>query len=235
MNCQDYDQRLGDYSDGTLDATTRAGVELHLHGCARCQAVVSDFEAIRSMARALERPIPSPHVWQHIADATARRSRRSWWSTAGWQPALASATTVLLATGLWWIGAQLSDTVGTADRAAIVTMEGFEAGDPDVDPDVEAQYTTAIARLEQITSAERSALDLETAYVLDAGLTVIDEAIVESRAALETQPDSELAQDSLLDAMGRKVAVLQEMLALIGETRQGTLAPAVGILPELNP
>ena len=230
MNCQDYDQRLGDYSDGTLDATTRAGVELHLHGCARCQAIVSDFEAIRSMARALERPTPSPHVWQHIADATARRSRRSWWSVAGWQPALASATTVLLATGLWWIGAQLSDTVGI-DRAAIVTMEGFEAGESDV----EAQYTTAIARLEQITSAERSALDLETAYGLDAGLTVIDEAIVESRAALETQPDSELAQDSLLDAMGRKVAVLQEMLALIGETRQGTLAPAVGILPELNP
>jgi hypothetical protein len=227
MNCQDYNQWLGDYSDGTLDATTRGGVDVHLHGCARCRAIVSDFEAIRSMVRTLERPTPRPQVWQHIADATARRSRRSWWSLAGWQPALASAMAALLATGLWWVGARLSDSAGTADRVAIVATEGFEAGQLGV----ESHYTTAIARLEEITSAERSALDLETAYVLDAGLTVIDQAIVESRAALETQPESRLAQDSLFEALRHKVAVLQDMLALISEMRQGDQS----ILSELNP
>jgi hypothetical protein len=90
---------------------------------------------------------------------------------------------------------------------------------------------TAIARLEQIAIDERSALDQETAYVLDAGLNVIDEAIVESRAALEMQPDSELAQDILFDALRRKVVVLQDMLVLIGEMREG----GQGMLSEQNP
>jgi hypothetical protein len=233
MNCKDYEERLGDYIDGALDAATRAGVDAHLDACALCRAIASDFAAIHAMSRDLEPLAPGPHVWQNIAAATSRPSPRWWWHApfGGWQPVLASAMAVVLATGLWWIGARLSDTAGTADRVAIMATEGFEAGQQGV----EAQYTTAIARLEEITSAERSALDQETAYVLEAGLTVIDEAIVESRAALETQPDSELAQDSLLDALGRKVAVLQEMLALIGETRQATLDPVARILPELNP
>src|SRR5688572_32822338 len=187
MNCKDYEDRLGDYVDGTLDATSRASVEAHLNTCVRCRAVVSDFAAIHSMSRALEPLAPGPQVWQTIAAATASR-RRAWLPVGpfpGWQPVLASAMAVMLAAGLWWIGARLSDAAGSVDRTASVATERFDAGQQDV----EAQYTMAIARLEQIATAERSALDQDTAYVLDAGLTVIDEAIDESRAALETQPD----------------------------------------------
>ena len=237
MNCQEYDLQLGDYSDGTLDALLRADVDVHLLGCARCRAIVSDFRAISSMVQALEPPTPSPQVWQHIAGATARRSRRSWWALTGWQPALGSAMAVLLATGLWWVGARLSDGAGSGSAGvALVATDGFDAEQGVLNPaeQVEAQYTSAIARLEQITSADRSALDLETAYVLDAGLTVINEAIVESRAALETEPENRLAQDSLFDALRHKVTVLQEMLALIRETRNENQDAAARILPELN-
>jgi len=230
MNCQDYEDRLGDYVDGTLDAPSRASVEAHLDACVRCRAVVSDFAAIHAMSRALEPLAPGPQVWQRIAASTSGSRGRSWWPAApfaGWQPVLASAMAVMLAAGLWWIGARLSDAAGSVDRTASVATERFDAGQQDV----EAQYTMAIARLEQIATAERSALDQDTAYVLDAGLTVIDEAIDESRAALETQPDSELAQEILFEALQRKVGVLQDMLALISEMRQGNQS----ILPELNP
>ena len=91
-----------------------------------------------------------------------------------------------------------------------------------------------MSRLEQATSADRSALDPETADALDAGLTVIDEAIGESRAALQTQPESELAQVSLFEALRRKVSLLQDMLALINEMRQGNQDGAARIMSELN-
>jgi anti-sigma factor RsiW len=230
MNCQDYEDRLGDYVDGTLDAASRARVESHLDACVACRAVVSDFTAIHAISRALEPLAPGPEVWQKIAAATAGSQRRSWWSIApfgGWHPVLASAMAVMLAAGLWWIGARLSDAAGAVDRTAFVLTEGFDAGQQGA----EAEYVTAIARLEQIAIDERSALDQETAYVLDAGLNVIDEAIVESRAALEIQPDSELAQDILFDALRRKVVVLQDMLVLIGEMREG----GQGMLSEQNP
>ena len=230
MNCQDYDDRLGDYVDGTLDATSRASVAAHLDACVRCRAVVSDFAAIHAMSRALEPLTPGPQVWQKIAAATSGSGRRSWWAVApftGWQPVLASAMAVMLAAGLWWIGARLSDAAGSIDRPAIAVTEEFDAGQEGA----EAQYTMAIARLEQVATAERAALDQDTADVLDAGLTVIDEAIVESRAALETQPDSELAQDILFDALRRKVVVLQDMVALISEMRQGNQS----MPSELNP
>jgi hypothetical protein len=63
---------------------------------------------------------------------------------------------------------------------------------------------------------------------------VIDEAITESRAALHTEPQSESAQESLFAALRRKVALLQEMLALINEMRKGNQEGAARILSEIN-
>ena len=237
MNCQDYEDQLGDYIDGTLAATLRAEVEAHLHACAPCRLVVEDFQAIRAMTRELEPLTPSPRVWQAIAAATAGPPHPRWWSRpsfAAWQPALASAMAVVVGTGLWWIGGALSDAAGSDRFAAVATTASASSGlDADTQA-VEADYAMAIVRLEQIAGAERSALDQETMFVLDAGLTVIDDAIDESRMALETEPESSVAQDSLFAALRRKVAVLQEMLALINETRQGN-EDAAGMRSELNP
>jgi hypothetical protein len=63
---------------------------------------------------------------------------------------------------------------------------------------------------------------------------VIDEAINESRAALQSEPQSETAQESLFVALRRKVALLQEMLALINEMREGDQDGAARILSEIN-
>ena len=63
---------------------------------------------------------------------------------------------------------------------------------------------------------------------------MIDEAITESRAALRSEPQSESAQVSLFAALRRKVALLQEMLALINEMRKGNQDGAARILSEIN-
>jgi len=64
------------------------------------------------------------------------------------------------------------------------------------------------------------------AAVLQKNLTVIDQAISESRAALKTQPSSTNAQDGLFDALRTKVALLQQTVELINEMRKGNQAEA---------
>ena len=96
------------------------------------------------------------------------------------------------------------------------------------------QYTNAIAGLESITKSEQSALDMETADVLKANLTVIDGAITESRAALQTEPDNPMAQESLFDALRSKLELLQDVVSLINEMRKGNPEGAARIVSGLN-
>ena len=62
--------------------------------------------------------------------------------------------------------------------------------------------------------------------MLQKNLTVIDQAITESRAALQTQPSNTNAQDGLFDALRTKVALLQQTVELINEMRKGNQAEA---------
>lgn len=236
MNCDTYAEQLGDYVDGTLADAERLRVEAHLSACARCRAVVSDFDAIRSVAASLEPHAPPPHVWQQLSAATAR-SRRPWSLLGGslfrWQAAASAAMSLLLATGLWWMGTRLS----TVTRPDVPSASAGPSAPFLVDAShavTEQQYTQAIATLEQITSVERAVLDPDTAEVLETGIILIDDAIAESRAALDTNPDSEVAQESFFQGLHRKVALLQQTLSLINEMRKGNEDGAARIISELN-
>jgi hypothetical protein len=237
MTCQAHERRIGDYIDGTLAAADRAAVEAHLAACAPCRALAADLESVQAMARALEPLAPPPHVWTRIA-ASAERAPQRWWrlpaSIVGWQPVAAMAMAALLTTGLWWVGDRL---MPLSPRSTIAVASAGDPGGALIAPAhqaAEQQYTLAIAQLEEITTAEQSALDADTADVLQAGLTVIDDAIVESRAALETEPESEVAQESLFQALRHKVDLLQMTLALINEMRKANPDAAARIVSESN-
>ena len=69
-------------------------------------------------------------------------------------------------------------------------------------------------------------LDPQVAAVLQKNLTVIDQAVTESREALRSQPSSSNAQNGLFDALRTKVALLQQTVELINEMRKGNQAEA---------
>jgi hypothetical protein len=245
MNCEHYALAIGDYVDGALqasgDARAHAELEAHLAGCERCRALVEDLRAIRTTARTLEPYVPSPGLWTKVAAGIEVRARRSWWSGLTEWPAgrLAFvAAALLLAVGV--AGALLlQDAPAPQTASAGPGLEVTDAvpADESVDTQMktaEAEYTEAIAGLEVITNAGGEELDADTADVLQANLTVIDEAIGESRAALETEPTSDLAQESLFEALRVKVALLQDTVALINEMRKGNQEAAARIVGELN-
>jgi len=237
MNCQAYDEQLGDFVDGTLAAAALPEVEAHLATCARCRAVVADFRTMRSMTLALEPHLPPPHVWAKLSSKIeAAPARWAFLPRTGfaWQPLAATAMAVVLTTGLWWVGGRLA--LGAPGRVAAGPASAAQTAavlNPELQV-AEQHLTTAITGLEQITNTQRTALDPETADVLQVNLSLIDNAIGESRAALKTEPENDLAQESLFEALRSKLALLQDTLALINEMRKGNPEGAARIVSGLN-
>jgi anti-sigma factor RsiW len=229
MNCASYEQDLGAYIDGAPDTT--GALDAHLAECARCRALAADLRAIRTAARTLPPPAPPSRVWAQMS-AAVRESRRGVpfqrvWSYAITRP-IASAAAAAAVLVLVWVGTTLAPLAPPSDIARMDPL-------PAEVRMAEEQITTAIHGLEQIAHAEAEALDPETHDVIQVNLTVIDQAIGESRAALEAEPSNDLALESLFDALRSKLMLLQDMVVLINEMRKGNQEEAARIASELNP
>src|SRR5262245_20758951 len=238
---------INDYADDALPPAERAEVERHLAGCAECRALIDDLREIRRAARSLEPRDPPVRAWTRIEraiqlEATARAeagSRTSRITTSRLWLGLAAAAVLILATA---VGVRFLPRGGqpTAPAGSGASASGSASASAQASSDAaqieaelrqaEAHYEKAIQGLEQIANAEKGALDPQTAATLQKNLTVIDQAISESRAALRAEPTSEPAQMSLIDSFKTKMALLQDTVALINDMRRGNEAGAARIV-----
>jgi hypothetical protein len=167
--------------------------------------LLNDLRDIRQTAATLERHEPSPHLRQAIApqlmDPSAPRR-------VAWMPlAMAASVLLVLGTAGWlYFAAHRSATSDSTAQLASAASELQLA---------EQHYENAIAALEKLTSDKQNKLDPQVAEAIAHSLNTIDRAIGDSRAALKAQPDSIVAQTSLLEALRMKVALLQETVSLM--------------------
>jgi hypothetical protein len=246
MNCEPYGDLLDDYVDGVRASDHRsderfAAFEQHLAGCTRCQALVADLTSIRLAASTLDEHIPPPRLWARIASSIDEPQRQPWWqrqlggSFSAWVPAAVAASIALLLVAGGW-NAWQQRRVETPQQVAALQpdAESIPPGPkgPGLPIPAEQHYEEAIAGLQRLAQAQNGALDPETRAVLTKNLAVIDRAIDESRAALDQEPASALAQESLLEALETKVALLQETVALATDT--GGPEETAGAARELN-
>ena len=241
MNCEDLNEALVDLVDGRLEGAGQRAVERHLEGCQNCRALVEDLRSIRAAAFMLDRREPKAETWSKAAgrrrcgacaaraparDAARPRSAGASTGPCGWAPQQRSilATVIGLMPLMNRPESAHDDTAQDAagDPAAEVTVESvtaeFEAA--------EKHYQKAIDDLQTIANKDTGELDPQVAAVLQKNLTVIDQAITESRDALRSQPSSANAQNGLFDALRSKVALLQQTVELINEMRKGNQAEA---------
>ncbi len=246
MNCADLQTDvLVDLVDGRLDGAEQRGVERHLDACAQCRALVEDLRSIRAAAFMLDRHEPKAATWASLQAAIAAEpapkrpcarhepgSPQSAvaWRSANWPVWLGAAAALILATVIGLMPLMNRAPAPHDDSAAAeaagadaeVTVESvtaeFEAA--------EKHYQKAIDDLQTIANKDTGELDPQVASVLQKNLTVIDQAITESRAALKSQPASSNAQNGLFDALRTKVALLQQTVELINEMRKGNQAEA---------
>jgi hypothetical protein len=227
----------------------------HLASCASCGGTLKDLEALGQAARSLPAPPLPPAAWHRIA---ARLSREPGFphesGASGWHARLgpswtwlAAAAAMVLLVGaflLWmgrgWPGPGFAPGGGPGVGGA-GTAAGSNGAPGDLVLSIEQElqlaaehYEKAIAGLEQVASASDSPVDPEVMATMRRNLALIDGAIDESRQALKTQPESRVAQRSLLDAFRRKVELLQDTLALMNEMRKGNEVGAARIVEGLG-
>jgi hypothetical protein len=241
MSCQDFEQAIHELADGTLDEAGRRRLDAHLATCAACRAFTDDVRAIRRAAGALETPAPPPSVWPRLAEQIGERgapkASAGWPMTARW---LAVAATLVVAVGaaLVFIRSSPTPPPPAPSPAGPVTPVSAGNASPDefvqgVETELQAaqrHYENALANLEQMAKNGRPGVDSQVAQTLRTNVALVDRAIQDSRAALRTDPQSEPARESLFEALRRKVALLQDTIALVNEMRKGNQAGAAAIV-----
>ena len=248
MTCDRVMPLLSEHVDRTLPASAVADVEHHLEQCSECRALLADLQAIRQAATTLDRLTPAASVWDRVAaeiSATPQRAefptppQRIVFETAR-QPrfALAAAAVLLLSTivGLWMReGIRTATPVPAEDQTAATTeAAGGTSADNDIVRAAERDYEQAIMGLEQVTQAEGHTLDPAIATALNQNIAIVDRAIGDAREAVGTDPEDDELRAGLLDAFRSKLELLEQMVLLINEMRQGDQAGAAEIVGNLN-
>ncbi len=200
MTCQDVDQQLDAYIDGTLAAGERATVDAHLTECTACRAAVEKMRGLLAESRALPREIqPSRDLWADIAPRLAPRAqppaewRRRVRSPAG----LAAAAVLLIAVG-GAIGVSASRWLQPATDAAFTSAR--------------ARYATAAAMLAEQLAADPALLAATTRRVIAQDLGILDAAISEAETALAADPRNAALEQILLKREQQRIDLLERAL-----------------------
>jgi hypothetical protein len=246
MSCTNKRNAIQELVDGTIVPIRRAELQQHLNVCEACRQFAADMQRIRDLAGSLDRPAPPDGVWLQIAGRLRQDGRV--------QPALpVERPAPRHGYALLAIAAALVVAVG-ASLLVLFPMLGPPAADSPAAPGqsgggtvvetvrsveddfrlAEQHLQSGIAKLEEAARADDAAIDPQTAATLKKNLEVIDQAIAESRAALNSEPQSTIARDSLFQALRRKVDLLQDTIALMNEMRKGDAAGAAQIVEGLN-
>lgn len=233
---------------GTLDRAGAAALDAHLATCAVCRAALEDALRLQSELRLIGTEGPAPRTWDRIATrlaadpeferaasralADAQGPRRDW----RW---VALAAMLLLVVGSSLFVLRRSLGPATPSPAASVAGDrtpgaAAPAGTEELVSAIEGEldlaakhYENAIAGLEKVASESETPIDPTVVATVRTNLEIIDQAITDSRQALRSDPSSQIAQESLFDAFRRKVALLQDTIALMNDLRRTTPSRAV--------
>jgi hypothetical protein len=237
MTCADAESLLQDRLDGPLGPDDAASLAAHLGGCAACRDLDADLALIHEASAQLDRPIVPAHAWPALAaqlekeglmrppSASAAVTPKSPWITYAWMAVAATLLAGIGAALVWRAGERVAPPVREAAAPAPGTPGNAAARKAVEAIEIELRlaaehYEKAIASLEALAAEDRTRLDPAVAQVVERNLVLIDRAIADSRTALQGQPGSLLAQESLFDAYRRKVSLLQDLIAMASEAKR---------------
>jgi hypothetical protein len=223
--------------DGTLGPIRRAELELHLEGCDGCRALAADLQAIARSARSLDVLEPPEHVWKSIAGRLRTERGMTGPSSALGRhrsmAMLAIAAALVLAVGasLFMLRTPVPPPTTATTQPTGEPGAGNAASEDPVQGVVKKLAVTETAFQDLVNASEATnTVDPKTAAALKKNLLVMNEAINETRKALDADPQSAPARASLYEVLKQKIQFLQETIALMNELRQGDAAGAAEIV-----
>jgi hypothetical protein len=192
--------------------------ERHRSDCAACQTLWAELESISAEAARLPQLTPSRDLWSGIEariSGSAPRAARPFYSSQAFRLAIAASLLVTVSSAVTW---RLATSSAPTDAVAALPV-----GDGEV---VESalhlasfnasvsQMDREIAALQAIVTERRSELEPQTVTVLETNLRLIDQAIAESRAALEADPASQFLATQFTRAYTSKLTLLRDAATL---------------------
>ncbi|MGH7648981.1 MAG: zf-HC2 domain-containing protein [Gemmatimonadaceae bacterium] len=199
-------------------------------------SALPDLEPSRDLWPAIAQRIEAPVV--ALPDAASRRGQRS--SVRPWYLApasLAAAAAVLIAAtaSVTLLATRTGRTPAPAGvLAANDRTPAAQSTDAQLDipapaartvagtrpnaASVQEVYANEIAELDSIVRGRRSHLDTATVAVIEKNLRIIDEAIAQSRVALERDPNSGFLHHQLNDVLNQKIVLLRTVALLPART-----------------
>jgi len=232
MNCTQSREAIQELLDGTLGPIRTAELEQHLDACPACRALAGDLRRIQDAAASLQSPPPPDHVWLQIAGRLRQEGR------VHDRPAPAASSShqyvwlALAAALVLAVGGSLVVLLPRGGAQPPPAVAGNPAPNDPVQSGVEKLrqaeqlLQSGIAELKQGMGSGQQALPVAAAATLDRNLQILDQAIADSSAALQAEPQNVAARNSLFDALQRKISLLQDTIALMNEMRKGNAAGA---------
>jgi Putative zinc-finger len=243
MRCGRFREVIQELVDGTLGPIRAAELQQHLDECPSCRALANDLRRIRDAAGALDNLQPRDHVWLQIAGRLRQEGR------VQDQPApppsrahqyvwLGIAAALLLTVGASLLmllprGDQNPTTAAVTPPGNAAPVDPVQSGVEDLRK-AEQLLQSGIKKLKDGMGSGEQALPLAAAATLDRNLQILDQAIAESSAAVQQEPQNVAARNSLFDALQRKISLLQDTIALMNEMRKGNAAGAAQLAEGIN-
>lgn len=201
--------QLNDYLDGVLGAVEASALEAHLRQCAECSAELDSLRAVVARVQALPRAVrPERELLPDIRGTIERdriielpaTRRRVLWSLRA--PLAAAALLLIVLTTVFTreVASKKQRLAGPGGNAVLVSSELRS---------LEEKYVSAIAELQTLLSEQSSGLSPQTQRLLQENLRAIDQAIRESRAAVQQDPGNEMVNGMLRAAYEKKLDVLR--------------------------
>ena len=206
--------QLNDYLDGALTPMEAGALEVHLHSCASCRAELDALRALVAQVHTLPRGIrPERDLLADIRGTIDRERivelpttrRRVLWSMRG--QLAAAAILLIMTTAIFTRRSDFRTDMASSPSPNTVLVSAELRS-------LEEKYLSAITELQTLLSAQQSGLSPQTQRLLQENLRMIDQAIRESRAAIEQDPGNEMVNDMLRDAYEKKLEVLRRAAAV---------------------
>lgn len=179
---------------------------LHRAQCSECSAIWTELEEISHNASRLPALKPSRNLW----DGIENRIRPRWHSRPAVRMAIAASLLVAVTSGITWRVASWSVDPDTTPLAAVSTNSNpADLRQVSYDETV-ATMDQEIALLQGMLAARRGTLDSATIAIVEQNLTLIDAAIAESRAALQSDPGNAFLASHFARSYTSKLSLLRD-------------------------
>ncbi len=228
-DCAQFDRQLADYLERELDASAQHWMDAHRASCATCERTVSELTALVQQAASLADFAPPRDLWSGIAarietpvatlplrDAAAEHRTAS----AAGRPisirrfAVAAAALVAVTSAVTWQVARPRSNVAVVTTAVKPSTDSTASALTRPVVNVDVVYEQQIAALRVIVDQRFTELDSSTVKELRRNLTIIDQAIADSKAALAKDPGSGAISGSLDRALANKLALMRRVALL---------------------